>query len=176
MQAALQRYGGAKGYTPQQFYALMSEVAAADLAGFFAKAVESTDELDYTEALDYYGLRFKPLDPRTARAFLGATTRADNGRLVISGVRRGTPAFDAGLNTDDEILAVDGVRVRADGLTARLEQYRPGDRVQVLVARRDRLTPVDVTLAADPGRPWRLEMRPDVTDEQKDHLSKWLGQ
>ena len=41
---------------------------------------------------------------------------------------------------DDEILAIDDVRVRADGLAARLEQYQPGDKIAVLVARRDRLT------------------------------------
>ena len=67
---------------------------------------------------------------------------------MISGVRR--------VNGDDEIHAIDGVRVRADGLAARLEQFRPGDRVQMLVARRDRLTPLEVTLGVDPGRPWQL--------------------
>jgi predicted metalloprotease with PDZ domain len=176
MQVALQRHGGAKGYTPQQFYQVMAEVAGIDLKGFFAKAVESTDELDYAEALDYYGLRFRPVDPRSARAFLGATTRVDNGRLVVTSVRRDTPAYAAGLNTDDEILAIDGVRVRADALAARLEQYRPGDRAQVLVARREKLMPIDVTLGADPGRPWRLELRPDATAEQKANIVRWLGQ
>jgi predicted metalloprotease with PDZ domain len=79
------------------------------------------------------------------------------------------------LNVDDEILAIDGVRVRADGLTNRLDQYRPGDRVQVLVARRDKLTPIAVTLGVDPGRAWRLELRGDATNEQKDHIAEWLG-
>jgi predicted metalloprotease with PDZ domain len=176
MQAALHRYGGAKGYTPQQFYRVMAEVAGADLTAFFARSVESTEELDYTEALDYYGLRFRPVDPRLSRAFLGAATRNQEGRLVVSGVRRDTPAFDAGLNTDDEILAIDGVRVRVDGLAARLEQYQPGDRVQLTVARRDKLTSIDVTLGVDPGRPWRLELRPDATAEHKANVVKWLGQ
>jgi predicted metalloprotease with PDZ domain len=176
MQVALQRYGGAKGYTPQQFYQVMSEVSGVDLRSFFAQAVESTDELDYTEALEYYGLRFRPVDARNARAFLGTTTRADNGRLLVTGVRRGTPAYEAGLNTDDEILAIDGVRVRAEALGTRLDQYRPGDRVQVLVARREKVMPIEVTLGADPGRPWRLEVRPDVTAAQKDRLAGWLGQ
>jgi predicted metalloprotease with PDZ domain len=79
------------------------------------------------------------------------------------------------LNADDEILAIDGVRVRVDGLTARLEQFRPGDRVQMLVARRDRLTPLEVTLGVDPGRPWQLELRPDATAEQKANVVKLLG-
>ncbi len=94
----------------------------------------------------------------------------------MTGVRRGTPAFDGGLNVDDEILAVDEVRVRPDGLAARLDQYRPGDKVQLLVARRDKLTRLDVTLGADPGRSWRLELRPDATEQQKARVLAWLGQ
>lgn len=176
MRLALQRYGGERGFTDQQFYQVMSEVAGTDLTPFFRSAAESTDELDYAEALDYFGLRFRPVDPRLQRAFLGATTRTDQGRLIVTGVRRGTPAIEAGLNVDDEILAIDDVRVRPEGLAARLEQYRPGDRVQLLVARRDRLTRLDVTLGTDPGRPWRLELRPDASDVQKARVLAWLGQ
>ena len=62
MQWAMQRYSGDKGYTPAQFYAVMSEAAGADLKDWFARTAESTEELDYTEALDYYGLRFRPVD------------------------------------------------------------------------------------------------------------------
>ncbi|MCC7126785.1 MAG: M61 family metallopeptidase [Acidobacteria bacterium] len=175
MRLALQRYGGDKGYTPAQFYQVMSEVAGIDLTAFFKTSVETTDELDYAPALEYFGLRFRAVDPKVARAFLGAVTRVDQGRLIVSGVRRGTAAYDAGLNVDDEILAIDGVRVRPEGLAARLEQYAPGAKVQMLVARRDRLTPIDVTLGTDPQRPWRLEPRPDATPEQKSRLTALLS-
>ncbi len=77
---------------------------------------------------------------------------------------------------DDEILAIDDVRVRADGLVARLDQYKPGDKVSVLVARRDKLTRIDVTLGAEPGRTWRLEVAPTATAEQKARLTLWMGQ
>ncbi len=171
MQWAMQRYSGEKGYTPDQFYAVMSEAAGTDLKGWFAKTAESTEELDYTEALDYYGLRFRPVDTRNARAYIGGGTRNDAGRLVITSVRRGTPGIDAGLNVDDEIIAIDDVRVRADGLAARLEQYRPGDKISVLVARRDRLMRIDVTLGPEPGRAWRLEPLPNATAEQTARLN-----
>ena len=94
-------------------------------------------------------------------------TRNDAGRLVITAVPRGTPAIDAGLNVDDEIIAVDEVRVRPDGLPLRLAQYRVGDRVSVTVARRDRLMKFEVTLAAEAGRAWRLEQSPTATEEQR---------
>ncbi len=174
MQWAMQRYSGEKGYTPEQFYAVMSEAAGTDLKGWFAQVAESTNELDYTEALDYFGLRFRPVDPRTAAPYIGGGTRNDAGRLVITSVRRGTPGLDAGLNVDDEIIAIDDVRVRADGLAARLGQYKPGDKVAVTVARRDRLMKLDVTLGADPGRPWRLEALPNATPEQAARLTALL--
>jgi predicted metalloprotease with PDZ domain len=174
MQWAMQRYSGDKGYTPEQFYAVMSEVAGTDLKGWFAKAAESTEELDYTEALEYYGLRFRPVDMRNARAYIGGGTRNDAGRLVISSVRRGTPGIEAGLNVDDEIIAIDDVRVRADGFAARLDQYKPGDKISVLVARRDRLMKIDVTLGPEPGRTWRLEPLATATAEQTAHLNALL--
>jgi len=176
MRVAYERYSGAKGYTLDQFYQAMSDVAGVDLMPWFADVVSSTNELDFTEALEFFGLRFTPVDLKTARATMGASTRADNGRLVVTVVRRGTPAYDAGVNVDDEILAVDDVRVRADGLVARMDQYKAGDRVRLLVARRDRLVTLDVTLAPEPGRPWRMQPRPDATAEQKARLTSWLGQ
>jgi predicted metalloprotease with PDZ domain len=175
MRLAYERYSGAKGFTMEQFYQTMSDAAGADLRPWFARTAESTAELDYSEALDWFGLRFRPVDKTSQRAWLGATTRNDAGRLVISQVRRETPAHATGFNVDDEILAIDDVRVRADGLAPRLDQYRPGETVSVLVARRDRLMRLNVTLGAEPGRGWRLEPLPNASEEQKKRLTAWLG-
>lgn len=67
MRLAYKRYGGAHGFTPQQWVATASEVAGTDLTGFFHKLLQTTDEMDYSEALDWFGLRFAPSDnPATA--------------------------------------------------------------------------------------------------------------
>jgi predicted metalloprotease with PDZ domain len=175
MRLAYQRYSGDKGYTLEEFYKTMSDVAGSDLTPWFRRVVDTTEELDYTEALACFGLRFRAVDAKNARAWLGMSARMDNGRLLVSQVRRGTPVHDAGLNVNDEILAIDDVRVRADGLNARLEQYKPGDTVTLLVARRDRLTRLSVTLGAEPRRAWRLEVAPEATEEQKQQLNEWTG-
>jgi len=41
----------------------------------------------------------------------------------------------------------------------------------LLVARRDRLMKIDVTLGPEPGRAWRLEPLPNATAEQTAHLN-----
>jgi len=58
MRLGMQRYGGAHGYTSDNLVALASELAGTDLTEFMRKALRSTEELDYTEALDWFGLRF----------------------------------------------------------------------------------------------------------------------
>jgi predicted metalloprotease with PDZ domain len=102
-------------------------------------------------------------------------TEVRDGRLTVTEVRRGTPAFAAGVNVDDELLAIDGYRVPPRGLAARLASYRPEQAVELLVARRERLLPLPLTLAAEPPCPWRLEPDPDATPEQRARRAAWLG-
>jgi predicted metalloprotease with PDZ domain len=174
MRLAFERCSGDRGFTPEQFEATAEEVAGIPLREFFRRSVESTEELDYTEALDWFGLRFRPA-PLTGKAWMGAETKNDAGRLVVSKIPRGTPAHDSGLNVDDEILAIDAFRVRADQLSQRLENYALGNRVSLLIARREKLSRVEVTLTAEPAKQWQLEVRPDATDAQKSHLARWLA-
>ena len=58
MRLAYQRYAGERGFTPEQFRAAADEVAGVGLAEWFRRAISSTEELDYSEALDWFGLRF----------------------------------------------------------------------------------------------------------------------
>jgi predicted metalloprotease with PDZ domain len=174
MRLAYARYAGAKGFTPEQFEATAEEVAGTSLREFFRIAVESTEELDYSEALDWFGLRFKAA-ASSDKAWTGAETKNDAGRLVVTKVPRATPAYASGLNVDDEILAVGDFRVRADQFAQRLENYRAGESVSLLIARREKLMRIDLRLSAEPAKNWLLEVHPDATDDRKRHLSEWLA-
>jgi predicted metalloprotease with PDZ domain len=179
MRLAFARYSGDRGYTEGEFELTAAEVAGKSLQAFFARAVESTQELDYSEALDWFGLRFRPETPTAAngalvKAWVGIETRVDGGRLLITRIPRDTPAYESGLSVDDEIVAVDNIRVRADQLATRLENYRPGQQISVLVARREEMMSFPLTLGAEP-KAWQLEIRPDASETQKQHLDHWLG-
>jgi predicted metalloprotease with PDZ domain/dipeptidyl aminopeptidase/acylaminoacyl peptidase len=58
MKLAYQRFSAARGFRPEQFRATAEEIAGVDLKDWFRRAISSTDELDYSEALDWLGLRF----------------------------------------------------------------------------------------------------------------------
>src|SRR5205814_1716152 len=80
MRAASQKFSGSKGYTEDEFRAVAEQVAGINLKPFFAAAVQSTREIDYSEALDTFGLRFKAApapSPERTRPWLGMVTRND---------------------------------------------------------------------------------------------------
>ena len=58
MRAGMRRYSGARGFTHAQFVEVAESVAGAPLTDFFQRTVFSTEELDYAEALEWFGLRF----------------------------------------------------------------------------------------------------------------------
>ena len=60
---AYKLYGGERGFTANEFRLTAQEVAGVDLKDWFKKTISSTEELDYTEALDWFGLRFAPPPP-----------------------------------------------------------------------------------------------------------------
>ena len=169
---------GASGFTSADL-----RTTAVDLVGpsandefqqWFVRTLETTEELDYREALDWFGVSFR--SPSSARtAYLGVATTADNGRTVVSRVTRGTPAFEAGFDVDDEIVAINDLRVPAGELGARIAQFRPGEKVTVTITRREVTRRLDVTLGTAPTQSWALIARPDATSDQIARLKDWLG-
>jgi predicted metalloprotease with PDZ domain len=65
MRLEYKRWSGARGYTAMDFAQTASDAAGFDLKPLLHKLVATTEEIDYTEMLDWFGLRFS-LDPAKA--------------------------------------------------------------------------------------------------------------
>lgn len=53
-----QRWSGPHGYTGAEFNQAVSDAAGVDVSALLHKLIATTDEVDYTEMLDWFGLRF----------------------------------------------------------------------------------------------------------------------
>jgi predicted metalloprotease with PDZ domain len=183
-----QRYGDGRGVPEDGVEAAAGEVAGQSLTPFFDRALRSTGELDLA-VLTHVGLearsrvRESPTDrggtpPRVKsgesreRGWLGVVPRPGN---TLASVLAGSPAMDAGLYAEDEVLALDGEKVDAAGLLSRCEERAPGTRATVHVFRRDRLMEVSVTLGARPADAVWLARVEKPTDAQKASYQKWMG-
>ena len=97
------------------------------------------------------------------------------GTNAIGTVLEGSPAALAGLYSDDEIVALDGLKCDASALSNRVEDRKPGEVVRVTVFRREKLLEVPVTLAAKPADAVYLFRVERPTESQKQACQAWLG-
>ncbi|HEV8658793.1 MAG TPA: PDZ domain-containing protein [Thermoanaerobaculia bacterium] len=182
MRTAYQRFSGPHGFTTDDFVGVVREIGGADSASWLSRVISTTEDLDYSDALSWFGLEFsrqkKSTDddgePKPEKAYLGLTAKADAGRLLVTQVKRGTPAFDAGINVDDEIIAIDDYRVPPEGLDTRLEQYKAGDAASIVVVRRGHLRTLPLKFATEPENVWKLHAIEKSTPDQTQHFNRWL--
>lgn len=179
MRAAYARYSGKTGFTPAQFIAVTNAVAGTDLSAFFKQYTAGTAELNYAPALQWLGLRFKPVKTRPdapKTAWLGAKTAVKHGLLMVVQVPRDTPAYAMGLNADDEILAIDDARIPPGKLADRLKRYRAGETASLLIARRGQLIRLPITFKANPRTSWTIEIDPKASKAQIARRARWTTQ
>lgn len=183
MRAMYDKYSGEQGYTPEDFRSMASEFANQDLTGFFVAALDSTDELDYTNAINYFGLALsqpndqpketpedKEIEEEEDSGWLGVTTK----NSVVKSTKRGTPGYEAGINVGDEILAIDNYR--AIDLASLLEKFAPGQKVSITLSRRGKLRTISATLGTEADTSWVLSVLETPTAAQASRYRDWVAE
>ncbi|MCB9671660.1 MAG: M61 family metallopeptidase [Alphaproteobacteria bacterium] len=153
-------------YTSSSLRSGLSEAAGLPLEDLLHRWVDTTEELDLAPALAHFGLE-QEVRTGAPRAWLGL--EVTDGKVAM--VRRDGPAYAAGVSVGDELVALDGQRIR--DLPAALEGKEPGKRAALTVTRRGRLVELDVVLGGEPG-PTGLSVRADSTRQQDRHRNRWL--
>jgi predicted metalloprotease with PDZ domain len=194
MRLMYERYSGENGYSPEDVRAAIEEVIgeeppeeqpegepapAGEVDALMDAWILGTEPLPLADALDYYGLTFVHGEQETAQdedddppaGWLGVELDGN----WVKEVRRGAPAYRGGISYDDEIIAIDGYRVRDVG--SHLERHRPGDTVTVTVARRGRMRDIQVTLGRVPAEDaFDLGDAEALTAAERAHRARWLSE
>ncbi len=186
-------YGKQKKGVPEgKIERLASQVASCDLSEFFQKYLHGTDDPPLAELLESVGIEFvlRPAESSTdlggkksamaadqlvARADLGVKTAADSANLKLANVFTGGAAMQAGLAAGDTLVALDGLKITSSNLDKLLQQYQPGETVDVHAFRRDELMSFAVKLQRPPMDTVELQLTQDIDHETDARRKSWLG-
>lgn len=159
------------GFSEQQLQQVIEGFAQIDLKDFFKRYLNGTEELPLAQYLEPFGLELKAIGTEMAPPFLGVKLIGQ----IIKFVEAGSPAELAGIDTEDELLAIDGIKVSVEQLNDRLKDYQGGDIIHLSLFHQDQLRTLPVKLAQP--KPLRYEVQPiqNMSFEQKELLSGWLG-
>ncbi len=160
-------------YTLADARARLAEVSDRAFADdFFSRYIEGREVPDYAKLLAAAGVTVRP---RSSDAWTGAAIDASGRVTALRGVMAwGTPAFEAGLEHDDVLIAVDGKPFSAGVLKAR----KPGDRITFEVKHVGGVTGKGtLTFGVDPAQQAVLNEAAGkpLTAEQEAFRAAWLG-
>ena len=138
-----------RNYTPEDFQKAAELAAGGSLEDFFSKYVRGEAEIDFNGILKHVGLELDVDDSAKGRAYIGADLVEENNRLTIRSIPAGTPAYEQGLNTGDQIVAIDGYRASNSFLQTYVGEKKPNDTVRLSVFRFDKLREITFKLGAN---------------------------
>ena len=169
-----------RNYTPADFQKACETMAGTSLETFFSKYVRAKDELDFNGSLAAAGLKLETkiagADGKPAeRVFLGADTQDVDGKLIVRRVLAGSPAYDQGLNSGDQIVALNNMRADKQFFEARIAEKKPGDLINLTIFRADDLSTLLIKLGSRSDTAYRVVPLPTATPAQKSIYRAWLG-
>src|SRR6185295_7892187 len=92
---------------------------------------------------------------------------------VIENVRNGSPAEEAGLQTNDEIVSLAGREITKAWLETRA-RYKPGESIPITVKGARRTIKTNNVLKEPERFDYRIEEDPSATTDQKALRNAWL--
>ncbi|MDF1672681.1 MAG: peptidase M61 [Vicingaceae bacterium] len=181
-------YGKYISFEDEKLFDKIAELTVPETRDFFTNYVEGSKELPFEELFTKVGIIFKKnitvkevslggvllsFNPETQRLFIADMGSADEFGKAL------------GYKTNDEILSVNGVEIDMDSVQDQLAEYRkntlPGDKVEVIVARKEKGKYVNKKLKSkavlvEKKKSYLIEFNPDATPEQLKLRKAWLGQ
>ena len=165
-----------RGYTDSEFRAVVEQIAGKSLQKVYTDYINGTLPIDYNTYLGYAGLHLENINAGNSDAYLGLATTIRDGKVTVTNVSRGSAAWKGGLNVNDEVIGIDGIRVStaAGEVTRIVSSKAVGDKLNVLISRDGIIQTITVTLAASPNVRYRVVPDKTATADQLAVRKKWL--
>ena len=167
-----------RGFTADEFQAAAEKIAGKSLKDFFDKYINGTETIPFDTYLGFGGWERTNTNANSNVPTLGINLgEDDDGRLMIKRVVRGTAGYQDGINANDELLAINGFRVRTQKAVNQLvEMEAPGTAIDVMVARDGKIMTLKVTLQAKNTVRYTIKPMEKLTPQQEKVHASWMGQ
>ncbi|MFC4654883.1 M61 family metallopeptidase [Rheinheimera marina] len=167
-----QRFGKTTAFTAENVKQIAKDLTGESLDSFWATQVESPLAFEPAALLKSFGLEWQA--DKEQEVFSGVSGTDQQGFTAVTKVERDSPAWIAGLTSEDLIVAVNGLQLKA-GLTERLKDFKAGDKVELSYFRKGRLQQTTLAVRMQPKGPGVIKAVAKPSRQQKAQHKAWLG-
>ncbi|GAB2535377.1 PDZ domain-containing protein [Rufibacter soli] len=163
-----------RGYTDQEFQKGIEKFTGRSMDDFFAKYVYGYETPDYNSFLATVGVTLTDVNKNQNVPLLGAAISTTSGKPMVTIVTRNGSAWQAGLNVNDEIIAMNGYRV-TDDINKSIPAYEVGDVLELVISRGGQVMIIPVKLLKDQTVKYRADKVATPTEAQEKAYEKWTS-
>jgi predicted metalloprotease with PDZ domain len=167
---------GSDGFTHADVRARVANLGGEELADSLDAWTRGTAPLPLAEVLEDVGWKLDrtPLEDDAVSVRLGLASQAAGEAILVRSAELEGPAWKAGIQAGDELIALAGARITGADPAPLLRRHQPGETVELALFRDGSLRRIPVTLA--PARPpHRIEPVEDADAETLERRHNWLG-
>jgi predicted metalloprotease with PDZ domain len=163
-----------RGFTDEEFREVCETIAGTSLSEIFTYA-GNVVAIDYPKYLAIPGLTIDTCAQLVVgRAYFGASLRSDEEKCWLKGVERNSPAWNAGLGNDIEVLTIDGQKACNEVFESVMETKKAGDMLRLSISVGDKPAEIEVELAPKMEKSFKIEEMEFVSDLQNEIKELWL--
>jgi len=177
-----------RGFTDAEFREECETAAGESLSDVFAYA-STSKEVDYAPYFALAGLRLDAITEDAVGGFIGLDTHSEEVpaseagggrgggpqfRLVVTDAAGGSPAAQSGLQAGDRLMQVDGIAATAAVLNNAVKSKAGGEKIRLHILSPGVEKDVEVTVARNVKKTFRLSEPAQATAAQKAMLNAWL--
>lgn len=133
-----QRFPKTKGFTNSDLQKICEEFGGGSFSEFFQLYIYGVAPLPWEQSLSIAGLEVITNEP-SRNLSLGVTVQDIDGKLRVTNVLPNSPAENAGVEINDEIIALNGYRFRASDFTERISSLSKEELITLLIFRNDKV-------------------------------------
>lgn len=137
-----------KGINKNEVYDIVRTLTDENTLSQFITMVETTEDIDFETAYKKMGIEFRWFEP--ARSWIGADWEFIGDRIGVKAVTLDSPAYQAGLNAGDELIALNEVRVLREDADKMYDFMQPDRPYEFMVSRLGVIHKIQVTPARGP--------------------------
>jgi predicted metalloprotease with PDZ domain len=161
------------GYTLDDLRLVFDRLSATSFQDFFNRYIGGTETFPFERLLRTVGIEVRELS--NSKAYAGINLSDRGGTLEVVSVPSDGPAYGAGVNAGDQIVAVDGRQLSATEFDENLSRLGDGRVVHLQILRRGRMRSIDVTLSRGSAAV-QLTRSASATEVQRNAYESWLKQ
>jgi len=146
-----------RGFTHKEFISLCSKIAEKDLQPFFDDVVFSTKSIDYNAKFNPFGLKLTDENTDKAMCWSGVVSSNSGGKTTLNNIYANSPAVEAGLSVNDEIISINGWRVN-ETFESYDSKYEVGDVAEIIYSRDGKIYSARIVYTKNPKVAMKLEL------------------